>query len=90
MSKLEAGAVQAAIRPCDTRAIIEHVAIAAESIARGHNVRLQVAEPLSPVLADPVLLERALLNLLDNAAKYSSQGSDIEFSVNEDGATVTI
>jgi two-component system sensor histidine kinase MprB len=40
---------------------------------------------LSPttVQADPVLLERAVLNLLDNAVKYSPPGAPIEVTVRE-------
>ena len=40
---------------------------------------------LSPtvVRADPVLLERAVLNLLDNAVKYSPVGAPIEVTVRE-------
>lgn len=40
---------------------------------------------LSPtvVRADPVLLERAVLNLLDNAVKYSPPGAPIEVTVRE-------
>ena len=40
---------------------------------------------LSPTMvrADPVLLERAVLNLLDNAVKYSPPGAPIEVSVRE-------
>jgi two-component system sensor histidine kinase MprB len=40
---------------------------------------------LSPTMvrADPVLLERAILNLLDNAVKYSPPGAPIEVSVRE-------
>ena len=44
---------------------------------------------LSPtvVKADPVLLERAVLNLLDNAVKYSPSGAPIEVTV-RDGEVV--
>ena len=40
---------------------------------------------LSPTIvrADPVLLERAVLNLLDNAVKYSPAGAPIEVTVRE-------
>jgi two-component system, OmpR family, sensor histidine kinase MprB len=40
---------------------------------------------LSPTVvhADPVLLERAVLNLLDNAVKYSPPGAPIEVTVRE-------
>jgi len=49
--------------------------------ARAPQVRFVTA--LSPALvkADPVLLERAVSNLLDNAVKYSPDGAPIEVSV---------
>ncbi|MFX9081412.1 hypothetical protein ABTN40_20265, partial [Acinetobacter baumannii] len=63
MSKLEAGAVQAAVKACDVRAVVERVAIASESLVRGHNLRLHAPQMLPRAMADPTLLERALLNL---------------------------
>jgi two-component system sensor histidine kinase MprB len=49
--------------------------------ARAPHVRFVTS--LSPTLvkADPVLLERAVSNLLDNAVKYSPDGAPIEVSV---------
>jgi two-component system sensor histidine kinase MprB len=49
--------------------------------ARAPQVRFVTA--LSPTLvqADPVLLERAVSNLLDNAVKYSPDGAPIEVTV---------
>ena len=49
--------------------------------ARAPQVRFVIA--LSPTLvqADPVLLERAVSNLLENAVKYSPPGAPIEVSV---------
>src|SRR5262249_34943571 len=46
---------------------------------------------LSPahVKADPVLLERAVSNLLDNAIKYSPDGAPIEVSVRGGEVIVT-
>ncbi len=46
---------------------------------------------LSPtvVRADPMLLERAVLNLLDNAVKYSPAGAPIEVTVREGEVVVT-
>ena len=44
---------------------------------RGHQVTADVPESLPLVLADEVLLEQVLVNILDNAAKYAPAGSTI-------------
>lgn len=90
MSKLEAGAVQAAVKACDVRAVVERVAIASESLVRGHNLRLHAPQMLPRAMADPTLLERALLNLLDNAAKYAPQGGNIDVSLSATTGSVVI
>jgi two-component system sensor histidine kinase KdpD len=45
-----------------------------------HRVRLDLASDLPLVHVDPVLIEQALGQLLDNAAKYSPIGSDVAVS----------
>lgn len=50
-----------------------HLSPAVQARIRWHD-----APPLPPVLADLPLLETAFLNLLDNAGKYSPEGSLIE------------
>jgi two-component system, OmpR family, sensor histidine kinase MprB len=49
--------------------------------ARAPQVRFVTALSPTTVKADPVLLERAVSNLLDNAIKYSPDGAPIEVSV---------
>jgi two-component system, OmpR family, sensor histidine kinase MprB len=53
--------------------------------ARSRAPQATFVTSLSPtvVRADPVLLERAVLNLLDNAVKYSPVGAPIEVTVRE-------
>jgi signal transduction histidine kinase len=41
-----------------------------------------------PIHCDPMLLRRALDNLLDNAAKYSEVGTPVTFAVHPNGASV--
>ena len=57
--------------------------------ARARAPRATFVTSLSPTLVrvDPVLLERAVSNLLDNAVKYSPEGAPIEVSV-RDGEVV--
>ncbi len=53
-------------------------------------IRLQAPAGLPPVSADPDRLERILLNLLTNAFKYSTPGTEITIALEErDGEVVT-
>ena len=56
-------------------------AIVERAQARAPQVRFVTALSPTHVKADPVLLERAVSNLLDNAVKYSPDGAPIEVSV---------
>ena len=52
---------------------------------RGHSVRLVASpRPLPAVLADPVRVEQVLANLLSNAGKYSSPGTEIVLHLKDD------
>jgi two-component system, OmpR family, sensor histidine kinase KdpD len=56
----------------------------------GRPVRTDLADDLPMVHADSVLIEQVLVNLLDNAAKYSPPGSPIEISARAEGASIVI
>ena len=57
--------------------------------ARAPHVTFVTALSPTQVQADPVLLERAVTNLLDNAVKYSPEGAPIEVSVRGGEVIVT-
>jgi two-component system, OmpR family, sensor histidine kinase MprB len=67
-------------------------AIAAESIARSHRntPQIQIESHLEPVTLDgvPARLERAINNLLDNAARHCPPGGVIEVTVDGHGVSV--
>lgn len=56
---------------------------------RAPQLRFETALEHSTVQADPVLLDRAVSNLLDNAAKYSPEGSVVRVGVARGEVTVT-
>lgn len=59
-------------------------------LAETKSQRLDVNAPPLTVMTDPLLLRQALQNLIDNAIKYSPEGSSIRVAVRDVGKTVRI
>ena len=53
-------------------------------------VEVQIPEDLPVLHVDPVLIEQVLVNILDNAAKYSPAGGRIEIAAGLDGERVSV
>jgi two-component system sensor histidine kinase KdpD len=49
----------------------------------GHPIKVEIMPLLPPIEIDAVLMERALCNLLENAAKYSPPGTGIDLSARQ-------
>jgi two-component system sensor histidine kinase KdpD len=56
----------------------------------GHPVTLELDSNLPIVRADPAQVEQALVQILDNAAKYSSDGAPIRIAAHPNGQTVML
>jgi two-component system sensor histidine kinase KdpD len=77
MVRVEAGGLQLNLQPVD---LAEAVAGAADQLKRelkGHPIRLDVPPDLPLVRVDPQLFHQCLVNLLENAAKYSGAKAPI-------------
>jgi two-component system sensor histidine kinase KdpD len=83
MSRLQASALNVDIRPSG----VEEVVIGAVASLGRHatGVDVDVAETLPPVAADAALLERALANLIANAANVSPPGVPVRVTAGEVG-----
>jgi len=77
LSTLEEKSTSLEREPVDLRALAETVLKLFEPKARAKNLALQLTEEESlPVIqADPFRLEQMLINLIDNAVKYTEKGS---------------
>jgi two-component system sensor histidine kinase KdpD len=78
MTRVESGYLQLSKEWCDVQDMIGVAASQVEAL-RSRPLKIEAAPDLPLVQADFVLIEQVLVNLLDNAAKYS--GPDSEISV---------
>lgn len=63
------------LEPC---ALVRSVVARASVATKDRPINLLVPESLPNVMADPARIEQILINLLSNAAKYSTAGSEIQ------------
>ncbi len=71
MSRLQTGALEISATPIGLEEVLP---AALRNVPSGSAIELEVSESLPRVYADPGLLERALANILENAARYSPAG----------------
>jgi two-component system sensor histidine kinase KdpD len=57
---------------------------------QGHTLQLLLADDLPVLEYDAVLIERVLVNLLENAAKYTPPDSQITLKADTEGATIRV
>jgi two-component system sensor histidine kinase KdpD len=77
MARVEAGALRLNVEPVDLSDAVISATHDARRALEGHAITLDVPPDLPLVRADPQLLHHCLLNLLDNAGRYSDPGSAI-------------
>ena len=77
MTKLESGALKPKIDWVELRDVISAALEKAHKLLKRRQVRVDI-DPDSPLMCiDPILIEQVFFNLIDNACKYSPQGSTI-------------
>ncbi|MEK0082921.1 PAS domain S-box protein [Benzoatithermus flavus] len=74
VSKLDAGLVVAQPAPIPLAPLLERLAAEYAPRAEAAGLRLRVVSPRVVVRSDPVLLERMLRNLIENALRYTKRG----------------
>ena len=88
VSRIEAGALAVALRPVDTA---DAVLAAVDELGLGPAVvELALDEAIEPVLADPVLLQRVLVNVLANAHRHSPAGTPVRISTSSLGGRAQV
>jgi len=90
MTRLESGALALNTAPYDLGEIVGSALRRAGKILAHHRVQLDIAADLPMLDVDAVLLEQALFNILDNAAKFGPEGSTISIHGRRDGDVVAL
>ncbi len=87
MSRLHSGQFPLRSRPFDLAALAARgVAAFRDRLGSGHTLTVETACGDCPLVGDPDRLEQVLTNLLENAVKYSPDGSPIRVTVRPDDA----
>ena len=92
LSQLESGTLAMESRSILLHGLAEHVSSLLEQKALDRGVSVDIAGlcDAPAVLADPGRLEQVLLNLLDNAIKYTPNGGSVTLAAHADGDQVRI
>jgi PAS domain S-box-containing protein len=83
VSRINSGKVTLDRRTLDLAEAVRHAVETSQPLIEANRHRLAVSLPETPlwVEGDPIRLAQIISNLLNNAAKYSEEGGDIQLSV---------
>lgn len=90
MTRLEAHAMTLHQVPCDVQEIIGVALNRLQTSLAHRQVSVTIPPDLPPIEADFVLIVQVLVNLLDNAVKYSPDATPIEIKVSHQQAMVAL
>ncbi len=90
ITRLEAGALKLRLISSDIQDVVGAALRRLAGRLGDHPVLTNIPPNLPPVPMDFVLIEQVLVNLLDNAVKYSPPGSPIEISASQQGQTLAV
>lgn len=84
MTRIEAGAMQPKLDWVDPEEIVATAVKRAAPLTQGHEIRIDIDAVMPLLRVDYILIEQVLINLLDNAAKYSPKGSPVDVRLQQE------
>ncbi len=92
ISRITKGKLRLTTEPVELRVVVNNAAEDVRPVMNAHRHDFSVSLPTEPiwVQADPARLEQVVVNLLNNAAKYTDNGGLIRLTVHSEGAEAVI
>ena len=90
MTRLEGGALGPKREPVDLADVVGAALRRVGRLVSGHRVVTRLPDDLPLAKLDFMLLEQALVNLLENAARHAPRGSEIEIAARRDAAGIAV
>ncbi|MDD5004902.1 MAG: ATP-binding protein [Candidatus Omnitrophica bacterium] len=92
LSKIESGKMKMSLVSLDTVSVIKRAVTVIENQARAKSIALKInlAQGLPKIKADETRFSQVMINLLDNAIKYSSEGGSATISAKVVGDALQI
>lgn len=92
-TRMQGGRFNLNMETVDLCAELEEVMFTYGDLLRQENTQLSYVPPdenILPITGDPMRLKQVILNILDNAAKYSRGGGEIDVRVKQNGEYVVL
>lgn len=90
MARLESGAVQLNLQWQPLEEVVGSALATCQLMLKGRPVRVDLPSELPLLHLDAVLIERVLVNVLENACKYTPPGSAIDLHADVEGPNVRL
>jgi len=90
LSRIQAGSLTPQRGWYDLSALVDDVLGRLRSVTSRHQVVVSIEEELPPVFLDYVFIDEVLANLIENAAKYTPPGSEIDIRATRDNDKVRV
>jgi PAS domain S-box-containing protein len=89
-SRLQAGGIQLNRQPLDLPSLIRRVVPKVSSVSKSHKIKVELPAELPDVSADYDKIEQVVVNLVENAIKYSPAETEITVSAHFTGNEVIV
>jgi signal transduction histidine kinase len=90
LSRIQAGTIDLHLEPTQLSDVIQASVEQLQSLTSQHKLSIDIGADVLPVMADSTRVQQVLLALVENAVKYSREGSMIWISVYRQGGAIQI